>query len=493
MNYLLSASQMKDCDETTIHEFKVPQLVLMERAALAVADSMKDEEVDLKKILVICGHGNNGADGVALARILWEEERDVTIYMSAGENLQGALKYQLEMAEALQIPIIGNLNENAYTVIVDALFGVGCNRPLTGEPEEIVAYINRQRLAGATVVSVDIPSGIHASTGSVLGTAVKADLTVTFAFYKRGQILYPGADYCGKILVKQIGITRRALKEQENYCRLLQKDDLKLPKREAYSNKGTYGKVLLIAGSQDVGGAALMSAKAAFAAGAGMLKIVTHKNNQEAFLANLPEAMLLTYENDIREEALQQAIRWADIVAIGPGISTSETGKKLLKFSFSYTEGKWILLDADAITIAAEHRDWLKGHQVIMTPHVGEYLRYAKGSKEELFDDFIEQAKLFAIENQVQLILKDTRTVCATSEGDVYVNRFGNSGMAKAGSGDVLFGILSAFVARKIPVKEAMYEAVLLHALCGDRAKEQCGEYGMMATDLIRMIPDILK
>ena len=280
---------MKNCDKNTIEFYKMSSDVLMERAALAVVKKIRQQGYDTTQVLVVCGTGNNGGDGVAVARILYEQGVSTRILLAdASHAYSDGIKNQLAIAENYGVPILTEWEEAADTLIVDAIFGIGLSRQIEGKTADLIRKINEKNVP---VVAVDIASGISADNGAVLGCAVKADMTVTFAFKKLGQLLYPGADYTGKLFVCDIGITKKSWLEKKPSYFALEKEDLKkLPKRENRSNKGSYGKVLLIAGSPDMGGAAVFASAAAYASGCGLVKVVTAEENRTALLTKVPEA-----------------------------------------------------------------------------------------------------------------------------------------------------------------------------------------------------------
>lgn len=274
MKNILTSSEMKKVDTETIERIGIPGIVLMERAALSVASLIMENEPVTKTVQVIAGVGNNGADGLAICRMLYLKGYNTcTCVIGDINKATEDFKTQLRINENLGISIVEDFAD--CDIFVDAIFGVGLSREVEGKYKDAVEYINNQR---AKVYAVDIPSGIDGSTGEVLGVAIKADYTVTFGFHKVGTVLYPGADYCGKVIVSDIGYESW---ENSDFIKYATREDLKyLPRRINYSYKGNYGKVLIIAGSKEISGAAALSALAAFKTGAGMVRIFTHENNR---------------------------------------------------------------------------------------------------------------------------------------------------------------------------------------------------------------------
>jgi len=533
MKYLLSGEQMKLCDYYTSNVLGVPSIVLMERAALSVVEEMYNNEFDMRNVVVVCGSGNNGGDGFAIARILKERGANVIIYFAGREaSLTDSAREQLSIAINYRIKVInsglGIKSDEIYdirdlnpTTIVDAMFGVGLNRELSEPYRRLVMQMNILKDSGSKIVSVDIPSGIHADNGHIMGDAVRADLTVAFAFEKLGHVFYPGRAYAGKLVVKDIGITELSLKglneerrrfrdkSMNNLCTMLEDKDIISIKRPAYSNKGTFGKVLLIVGSSKMGGAALLAAKACMKSGAGMIQVFTHEKNYGFIIESLPEAIITTYsdydeQNYLSDEViksgvnlkLEAALAWCDCIGIGPGLSTSYFAYELLKYTFTRSN-KPLVLDADAINMLSEATYLLKeanknGREVIITPHIGEYCRLTGISKENVVNNILEEARISADRFGVICVLKDARTVVADPFSNARINTSGNSGMATAGSGDVLFGIICGFKAQGMTGFEAASYGVYLHGRSGDMAAKRFGEHGMLAGNIIDGMSELL-
>ena len=342
---------MKQLDQATIQTMGIPSLVLMERAALAVFDCLR-QHFSLKKTLVVCGSGNNGADGMAVARLLHLAGYSVDLYLAGNPaSFTEEMKIQWQAAENYQVSIVNNCRFSEYTTIVDALFGVGLSRELSGKYQTLVDAINA---SGVPVLAVDIPSGIHAGTGQVMGTAVRAAETVTFAYRKLGISLYPGTVYAGNVRVKDVGIYGAS----EGIYALDKEAIFWLPARDPGGNKGTFGKVLLIAGSRNMSGAAYFSSKAALVSGAGMVRILTDESNRTILQQQFPEAMLSVYDSSMQHkklaDVLEKAMHWADVIAIGPGLSTSKTAEDLLQMVLTFRQSKPIVMDADALNLLAK-------------------------------------------------------------------------------------------------------------------------------------------
>lgn len=492
MQILVTGEQMKQLDQRTIHEMGVPSMVLMERAALAVFDCLKQHFI-LTRTLVICGSGNNGADGMAVARLLHLAGYPVDLYLAGNQtSFTKEASMQWQIAANYHVPIVNNCHCSEYTTIVDALFGVGLSRALTGKYSELVDKINH---SGVPVLAVDIPSGIHAGNGQVMGTAVQAAMTVTFSYRKLGLSLYPGTLYAGNIQVRDVGIYGAS-----KGVRALDQEELSwLPERAPSGNKGTFGKVLIIAGSQNMSGAGYFSSCAALLSGAGMVRILTDESNRIIYQQQLPEAMLSTWHSSMSREELSsllsQSISWADAIAIGPGLRTTQTAEDLLELLLTFRQGKPIVIDADGLNLLARRKD-LQAQcdaSCILTPHLGEMSRLTgktvtelKSTPQVCMDTFYNQCPS-------QLIMKDARTWIRTDDGSFYLNLTGNSGMATAGSGDVLCGLTAGLLAQGMSPRKAAPFAAWLHGLAGDQAAEEKGVRSITATDILNGLVTQLK
>lgn len=492
MERILSAGQMSRADAETIAD-GMPAMVLMERAALAVAEAVEASGWEIGKILAVCGTGNNGGDGVAAARLLAERGYEVFVYLvGKPEKYSEQLRSQLKIAKKYPITFVNSLEENEYTVIIDALFGVGLSRPLTGSFREAVEGINR---CGGKVVAVDVPSGVHSDTGEILGAAVRADLTVTFAYRKRGLLLYPGAACAGETVLKKIGIRAGKTSPADTvYC--LESSDLKvLPKRDASGNKGTFRKLLIIAGCDTICGAAYLSAKAALRTGIGMVKILTSEKNRTALSVLIPEALIDSWERDqFCEDRLKAALSWADAVLIGPGCGVSDFSRKLLR-NFLNLNRLPCVMDADALNLMAEEEQlWDRvDFPCTITPHVGEMGRLTGKPVREIGSALLQTASEFAARHKIVCHLKDARSVTASPDGVCYLAETGNSALATAGTGDVLAGLAAGIAAQypSLPMP-AVALAAYIHGLCGVRAALKRSEASVNAADLLDEIGGFL-
>ena len=504
MRYVLDAASMKNVDSYSINTLGIPSVVLMERAALSVTEAIESKVKGNihTDIICVCGRGNNGADGLAVARQLYLKGYNVDVYIINSHASTKEFDIQLNIIKNLGIECINSPDFSKYGVIVDALFGNGLSREL--------------------VVAVDIPSGISASTGVVMGSAVNADITVTFGFEKIGHILYPAASYCGKIIRKDIGFAQYPDMTRDIFTYDYSDISDMLPLRKPDGNKGTFGKALVIAGSRLYGGAAVLSSRAAARIGAGLVRTLTHISNRTAVITGNMECIVDTYDTDEEcgdfvkntETLVDKCICWADVVCIGPGLSMEESAVKLVR-SVSAKKNIKKLYDADALNIIAQYKIELDGSNddvdyeaggnsgnasykddmsdknVVVTPHIGEMSRLTGLDIAVIKNNPIDTARTYSREHNCVCVLKDARTIVSDGER-VYINMSGNDGMATGGSGDVLSGIITGLMAQGLTTFEASALGVYIHGCAGDEAALSNGKYSMVAGDIIDNIKNVL-
>ena len=494
MRYLVTGKQMKEIDRYTIETIGIPSLVLMERAAYAFVEELKKRIRREDQIWAVCGNGNNGADGVAAARMLFLEGYQILVILARGGD-RGSEEYlrQVSIARNLGMNLIDydDFIPGHCDVLIDAVFGVGLSRPVEGVFYDIITSMSQihPRLTAA----VDIPSGVCADTGKVMGTALKADLTVTFGYEKIGTMLYPGKEYSKMVVTADIGFPQISLEKRGTAYFTFEREDVKkIPSRPAYSNKGTFGRSLIVAGSENMGGAAYLSALSAYRTGAGLVKIFTVEENRIPLQTLLPEAVMEIYdpkEAETGTEAFKALVekqcRWADGIVLGPGLGRKLYAKHLVEQVLinAYVP---IVLDADGLNLISDYPE-LTGYfteNIIITPHLGEMARLTNKTVRELSENLIESAREYADKYGIICVLKDAVTVVALKDGRCYINSSGNSAMAKAGSGDTLTGILAGLLALGIEEDEAAALGVYIHGLAGDEMREQAGEHGLLAREL---------
>lgn len=503
MRYLMTGAQMKEIDAYAIQTIGIPSMVLMERAALAVAGAVEkacdlpDRNVRAHRVLVFCGTGNNGADGAAIARILHLRGFHVTVLTVGNEEHRTEeMRRQLSIAEKLEIAVVefSDFLPGNGGIVIDALFGVGLSREVTGEYREAVELIGK--IHPVMTAAVDIPSGIHSDSGKVMGAAVKADLTVTFGFEKLGTVLYPGREYSGRVIVADIGFPSCTGEWKQRFY-TYEKSDLSLiPGRKKYSHKGMYGKVLIAAGSKGMCGAAYLSALAAYRTGAGLVKILTVEENVNVLQTLLPEAIISSYSPDMEEQEpehfkalVERECAWAGIIVLGPGLGHGRHVAKLLEYVLlsAYVP---IILDADGLGAVAEYpylADFFT-ENVIVTPHLGEMSRLTGRDIEDIRDSLVETAAGYALKYGITCVLKDAVSVVAEKNGNIYINTSGNGSMSKAGSGDVLTGIIAGLLALSFDEDAAAAMGVYLHGLAGSVASESTGEHSLLARDIAEAV-----
>ncbi len=506
---VVTAEEMRTIDRKTIEEYGITGPVLMERAGFSVALRIK-EFFEKKKVIILSGGGNNGGDGIVAARNLFNWGWNVKILLlQKEESLSADCLSQYRIAKKMGIPAEFrksiSMKDLHSAVVVDAIFGTGINKPVTSPISDIIRFLNK---SDANVISVDIPSGISSESGQVFGEAVTADYTVTFGLPKVGHFIYPGAEHTGRLFVEDIGFPRELLSAEAIRVQTIEKEDASelIPDRPAHSYKGDYGHVLVVAGSRGKTGAAFMTAKACLRAGAGMVTIGVPETLAGFFQTRVTEEMVLplpdTGDGILSEKSYQDIAQFlsekADVLAIGPGIGSESNITDLMKGLITTVTAP-IVLDADAINALSGYRDIFKNVKspVILTPHPGEMARLMKeaggdaGEKNtsaEIDRDRIHVALSFTKETGTYLVLKGAPTVIAEPDGRAFINTTGNPGMAKAGAGDVLTGIVAALLGQGLNPLGASVLGTYLHGLSGDIAASQKGMHSVIATDIIENI-----
>lgn len=551
MEYFTDHIQMKAIDTWSIQKVGIPSMVLMERAALTVAEEIEKRiQPEAGLILSLCGTGNNGADGLAAARILSIKGfRTAAVYAGNADHATQEWSTQKGILDKMGIPCLswqefyrlageedasngaeaagrgasGNPFRKA-AVVIDALFGIGLTRDVKGDYAAIIDLLNR---SGTYVASVDIASGVFAGTGQIGGTAVRADLTVTFGRKKVGQILYPGADYCGELICREIGFAPEAY-ERAGFAAAGWTDrDMEAYRkpRPANSHKGTFGKILIIAGCRSMAGAAVFSARSAYRMGAGLIKIHTPYANSQTMFQMVPEAIMSFYEEPLGDtssrayaagcgkedgtdyenqygaphdpaaiydtEKLREEILWADVIVFGPGIGRGPHTDLILDVLLDQcpAQGKSLVIDADGLRTLAAHPDWYRrlNGRMILTPHLGEMAGLTGRTVSEISRDLIGAADTFAAEHGCILVLKSARTITASPAEDQkpMINTSGCSAMATAGSGDVLTGVIAGLLAEGYDPFESASMGAYIHGRAGQAAAEGKNERAVMASDII--------
>ncbi len=512
---------MSEVDRLTTERYRIPSLLLMENAGRSVVDEIEKVCKGLpdKRIVVLCGRGNNGGDGFVVARYLALRRANPEILLFADPGkLRGDAKSNWEIVQAMKLPIQvlpDAAKSRSYLrkipfphVVVDALFGTGLSKPIGSDFKPVIEWINRAAET-SFVVAVDIPSGLFADKGSVPGPAVKAHLTVTFSALKLAHILPPASDLAGRAVVAPIGSPDPLFENPRFLFNLVNDTQVSavIPKRVCDSHKGTYGHVHIVAGSRGKSGAALMTGLAALRSGAGLATLWVPENLQRDIAGKYPELMtepLLETDKGTSDCAdankiLAQGGKM-DSLVIGPGLTTHPSTRKLV-WELVRNAPVPVVLDADGINAFAPPAGPLENSRrqpVVVTPHPGEMAGLTGRKVPVIQADRIGTACDFALQKQCHVILKGFQTIIATPAGEAYINRTGNPGMATGGTGDVLAGMVGRFLAgwgrwrnnSDCPMLvDFLCAAVYLHGLAGDLAAEAQGEESLIATDLLRYLP----
>lgn len=505
---ILTADEMRAADRAAIEEWGIPGLVLMENAALGVVEAICRRFDEASKIVIFCGPGNNGGDGLAVARHLMLRRFEPRILLLGwSRNRSEDAQRQLEICERQGVPLTrietteelrgsfpAALNGDLW---VDALFGTGLSRPLEGLFAEAVSWLSSGL---APVVSVDLPSGLDASKGELIGPAVKADLTVTFAALKLAHVFAPSAQCCGEISVVDLGMPEKVLDQAPGFLHLLTPAELRmtLTDPEPSDHKGRFGHCLVVGGSRGKAGAAVLAARAAVIGGAGLVTVAVPEPFATVVDTASLESMTLPLSADLSggltidaASEVLGALEGKSCLALGPGLGLSGGTVAAVERVLSECELP-VVLDADGLNALDGRLEILERRvaPTILTPHPGEAARLFATTVGEVQANRVAFARRAATEHGVFLVLKGHQTLVATPEGDVHVNLTGNPGMASGGSGDVLTGLIAALVARNYDPMTAACLGVHVHGLAGDLALGTRGFEGLRAADLLQRIPD---
>lgn len=511
---IATSEQMRELDRKTIEECGVPGIELMEKAGKGAFEQILRAfpRFEAGTVSIVCGRGNNGGDGYVVARHLLDQGAAVKVYLlSEKDRVRGDALLALEALEeaggGIEAEVLGDgdlprlrAGIDSSDLVVDAILGTGLKKDVAGVAKEAIEIINA---SGKPVAALDIPSGVDATTGHVLGSAVTADLTVTFGLAKIGQSIYPGAGHVGQLEIVDIGIPDEVVEASSIKAELMDRASLAgiLRPRDGESHKGRHGHLLVLAGSTGKTGAATLTCMGAARVGTGLITLGIPKSINPIMEMKLTEVMTETLPEEadlgtLSKDALDRVFELSDgksALAIGPGISTRFQVIQLIHDIVRRLEIPMVL-DADAITAVSREPSWLKNAlvPVILTPHPGEMSRLAGIPVPEVQADRIGVAREFATANKVILVLKGARTVIAFPDGTVSVNPTGNPGMATGGMGDVLTGMVAGFLAQGYDPADSARLGVYLHGLAGDRAAERIGPVGILAGDLLPEIPGLI-
>jgi hydroxyethylthiazole kinase-like uncharacterized protein yjeF len=486
---IATANEMREIDRLTQADYDIPADLLMEKAALAALEVMEQTEGDLtgKRVYLCCGRGNNGGDGLALARLLMDKQAQVTVILAAEPaSYTGLAEVNLKRAQRFGVAIVtwkgyDKTGLEKADLVVDALLGTGSR----GVPRETIArLIVAVNELKKPVFALDLPSGIGVDTGQVNGVAVKAMTTITFGLPQPGLLIYPGAEYAGKVVVASLGFPRPLLDSGDLNLNYLSRVEVRalLPRRKAAAHKGANGHLLIIGGSPGMTGAVGLAARGALRGGSGLVTI----GLRDCVCPEKPTEAILT-----GWEGLPDRLETYDGIVIGPGMSTAADGRELLIRLLENSRVP-LLIDADGLNLLARETDQLKkcGVPLVLTPHPGEMARLTGLEIKEIQSDRLGIARHYAGQWGVVLVLKGARTIIALPDGTAYINLTGNAGMATAGTGDVLAGMAGALAVQGIPHGHAAVLGAYLHGLAGDLAAEDRGPAGMIAGDVADHIPE---
>ena len=509
---ILNAAQMREVDRYTIEEIGIPSLVLMENAGRQVVAAIETAYGELLdgRVAVLCGRGNNGGDGFVVARTLLQRGIDTAVFViGALGDVRADARTNLDILGRLGVTVVEIADAQSWelhfseisqcTLLVDAMFGTGLKAPLTGMIETVVADINASSLP---IVSIDLPSGLSADTPQLIGDCVSASMTVTLGAPKLPLVLPPAEAHAGEVVIADIGIPYEAIDGVEGlHLELLTPEQIRhqVEPRAADSHKGDFGRVTVVAGSLGKTGAAWLSGMGALRSGAGLVTVATPASCLPIVASMGAELMtepLAEASGAIASTAIDRILELDhDVIACGPGLGRHpEAGAFVRELLDRATVP--LVLDADALTVLADDPGRLVGkddRDVIITPHPGEMARLVGSSVDAVQANRIQVASDFATTHRVYVVLKGHRTVIATPQGHVYLNPTGNPGMATGGTGDVLTGMIAAWLAQLLDADAACQLAVFLHGAAGDLAAAGQGQVGMTASDLLDELGDALQ
>jgi NAD(P)H-hydrate epimerase len=509
---ILNAEQMREADRRTIQDIGIASLVLMENAGRQVVAAVESLYSDLaeRRIAIVCGKGNNGGDGFVVARTLQQRGFDVSVFVIGSLNeIKGDARTNLNILGNIGQTVVEVADETAWELhggeitshdlIIDAMFGTGLSTPLTGFYETVVGDINE---AGVPIVAIDIPSGMSADTPDVIGDSIEATVTVTLGAPKLPLILPPAEMKAGEVVIADIGIPLGVIDQLDGpQIDLMTRDQMRvlIQPRAADAHKGDFGRVLVVAGSLGKTGAAVLCAQGAMRSGAGLVTIASPRSTQPIVAAQAAEYMTEgvdeTPEGTVHYSAVEQVLAIdADVVVAGPGLGRGEAVTTFVRALLDKSEGP-LVLDADALNAFADEPALLvgrEGRDVIITPHPGEMARLVGCTVDDLQADRMGIATDFARRHRLYVVLKGYRTLVVTPDGKVFVNPTGCPGMATGGTGDVLAGMLGAWLAQLLDAEAACQLAVYLHGSAGELADADNGEVSMTAGDLVDHISDAI-
>ncbi|MFN2392486.1 MAG: NAD(P)H-hydrate dehydratase [Pyrinomonadaceae bacterium] len=537
MQKVLTAEEMREIDHLTTEKYGIPSILLMENAAHAAARVIGEKlgnSVTGKSFLILCGKGNNGGDGAALARILWTQGAQVFVYLFGNiaetrgdarinfdilKKISGSKEWISRNKNCLFLAEIETAQELALIlmlgkkhILIDAFFGTGLSKPVKGELEHFFMTIRRplNDKKNSLLFSLDLPSGLSADFAKPIGLNVQADVTITFTAPKLANILPPASNFNGKLITVDIGSPYELIENSPSQLFLAERIDaqswLERTKFSSASYKNQRGRALIVAGSKKMAGAAVLAANAAMVSGLGLVRIATPKSARDAVASRTaPETLIAgvaeTKNGAISHAALKEVFELtekADVVAIGSGLSSDEESTKKFVREFVKKRKFPVLIDADGLNALSPFD--LKGSDefpLILTPHIGEMQRLLGIDEKADLSDRVKMVREFAGKNHVILVLKGERNLIAAPDGRVVISPTGNSGLGKAGNGDTLAGIITGFLAQAVGMKVDIFESVVaalyIAGLAGDIAAEKFGKRVMTASDVRECLVEAFK
>jgi ADP-dependent NAD(P)H-hydrate dehydratase / NAD(P)H-hydrate epimerase len=515
---VLTAAQMQQVDRLTTERFSVLGLTLMETAGLSAVAAIENHfgPLLLKHVKIFCGKGNNGGDGAVVARHLWLRGAIVELFLLGKfEETRGDARVNFEAVKKLstveaaklsfqEIELNDELREalnEPCDLYIDALFGTGASRPLTGLFKELVETINE---SGVPVVAIDIPSGLNAENSEIIGPTVRARMTVTMTAPKLANVMAPAMHYNGTLVISPIGSPNSLIAASGSHLSLVEREQIEnfltASRRSPGAHKNSVGNVLVVAGGRGKTGAAGLTAEAVLRSGAGLVTLASPRSSQQVAansvaLEIMTEPLEETSDGMIAAAALKIVLNLAEkksLIALGPGIGTDEETRSFVRALVEQRPCP-LVIDADGLNCLSPWPEGLRGSQerpIVLTPHPGEMQRLLGSKLAEAASARADIVRDFAMTNQLILVLKGECTLIATNDGEVYINPTGNAGMATAGSGDVLTGIIAGLIAQSPSrLADAVISGVYLHGLAGDLAAKTLGQRSVMASDLIKQLP----
>ena len=495
-----TSNSTKRLDEVCVNEYNIPLIVLMENAIISATNHM---DIDLyKNYVIVSGVGNNGGDGLGIARQLRARGANVKVFIVGNmEKMTQCSKINYEIIKAMNIDInLIDSKEFNYEellqlkksikqsdIVIDAIFGTGLERNVEGIFKEVINIINKNK---NLTYSIDVPSGINASTGDILGACIKADKTICFEFYKRGFFKYDVKEYLGNVIVEHLGIPEYILEKYDDREYIVSKSFVinNFYEKNKFSFKNDFGKVTIFAGSKGFTGAAYIACESAVKTGSGLVTLVSDEYVQNIVSMKLTEAMTVNYNE---KERINNLIKSSDVIGFGCGMGNNKDTLERLKYVLSNSRCP-VVIDADGLNVLENNKEVLKAYKnrIIITPHLGEMSRLTGKDISYIRNNRLDVAKTFAKENGVIVLLKGYETII-TNGDELYINPTGNSAMANGGMGDCLLGIITSLIGQKIDVFNAVVCAAYIHGYIGDKLSKSL--YTVNASDIIKNLQRTIK